>query len=318
MPGPVLVTGASGFIGRALADRFRARGDEVRGVDLRPDRERGVSAGEVTLPGAWQDRAAGCDTVVHAAAIVSMRRGSHAFWRANVLATRHALDAAVRGGARRFVHLSSITVFGFDFPDGVDERHPTRPSGVPYIDTKIASEQAVLQAHATGEIECTVVRPGDVYGPGSRPWAVLPVEALKARRLVLPAMGRGIFSQVYVDDLVEGIALAAERPEAAGQVFTLTDGAPVETREFFGHYARLLGRRRVPALPTSAAVALAGLAGALDRGGEVNAAAARYLARRGSYSIARARSVLGYRPAVSLDEGMERTAAWLRSERIVD
>lgn len=317
MPGAILVTGASGFIGRALADGLRERGAEVRGVDLRADPERGVVAGDVTLPGPWQDRARGCDVVVHTAAIVSMRRGLNAFWRANVLGTRHALDAAARAGARRFVHLSSVTVFGFGFPDGVDERHPLRPNGVPYVDTKIASEQAVLQAHAAGEVECAIVRPGDVYGPGSRPWTVLPVEALLARRLVLPAMGRGIFSQVYVDDLVEGIVLAAERPEAAGHAFTLTDGAAVETREFFGHYARMLGRRRVPALPTGPAVALAGIAGLVDRGGEVNAAAARYLARRGTYSIARARSLLGYRPAIALAEGMERTGAWLRAEGIL-
>ena len=69
------------------------------------------------------------------------------------------------------------------------EDHPIRPNGVPYVDTKVASEQVVLQAHAAGELACTVVRPGDVYGPGSRPWTFWPVEELARGRLLLPAMG---------------------------------------------------------------------------------------------------------------------------------
>ena len=73
------------------------------------------------------------------------------------------------------------------------------------------------------KIDCTVVRPGDVYGPRSRPWTVVPVEEIRAHRLILPAMGHGIFSPAYVDNLVDGIVLAATRDEAAGRVFTLSD-----------------------------------------------------------------------------------------------
>ena len=91
-----------------------------------------------------------------------------------------------------------------------------------------------------------MIRPGDVYGPGSRPWTVLPVELMKRRRFVLPARGRGIHSPVYVDDLVTGIIAAAEAKDAAGQVITLSGGLGVETREFFAYYARMLGRRDVP------------------------------------------------------------------------
>ena len=95
------------------------------------------------------------------------------------------------------------------------------------------------------------MRPGDVYGPGSHFWTVTPVRELMRRRLTLPAMGRGVMSPVYVDDLVEGIALAAEHDAAAGEVFVLSGGHDVETREFFGRYARMLGRRRVPVAPTA-------------------------------------------------------------------
>ena len=294
----------------------------VRGVDLRADPEHDVVAGDVSQPGAWQEHARGADTVVHTAALVSNVGSLEASWRANVLATRRVLDAAVAAGARRFVHLSSIRAFSdHGFPDGVTEEHPVRTDGNPYVDTKVASEQVVLQAHAAAQIDVTVVRPGDVYGPGSRPWTVLPVEMLKSRRFVLPAMGRGIHSPVYVDNLLDGLLLAARAAGGAGEVFTISDGIAVSTREFFGHYARMLGRRGVPRLPTPPAVALAAVAGALDRRrgaeSEASASSMRYLARRGTYSIAKARRVLGYEPRVGLEEGMRRTEAWLRERGMI-
>jgi 2-alkyl-3-oxoalkanoate reductase len=208
-PQRVFITGALGFIGRRLMERYREAGAEVSGLDVRADEGLGVLAGDLTQPGAWQDAASEADLIVHTAALVGMRGDENAYWRANVLGTRHALDAAGRAGVPRFVHFSSIVAFGFDFNGTVDERHPVRANGVPYVDTKIASEQVVLQAHAAGEVACTIVRPGDVYGPGSHFWTATPVAELKARRLVLPAMGRGMLSPVYVDDLLDGVMLAA-------------------------------------------------------------------------------------------------------------
>ena len=313
----VFITGASGFIGRALGERLRSEGAEVRGMDLRADPANDVVAGDVAVAGPWQDHAGGCDLVIHTAAIVSLRLDNpDDVWRANVLGTKHALDAAIAGGARRFVHFSSVTVFGIDFPDGVDERYPVRPTGVPYPDTKIASEQLVLQAHAEGRIEATIVRPGDVYGPRSRAWAVLPVELIKARRFVLPGGGRGIFSPVYVDDLVDGVTAAARSDAAAGQVLTITQGTGVPNREFFGHYADALGMR-LPTLPAPLASAAARVAQAVGRDPDVNPRAVEYMLRRGTYSNAKARSLLGWEPRVPLDEGMRRTLAWLRTERML-
>jgi nucleoside-diphosphate-sugar epimerase len=321
VPKRVFITGALGFIGRRLAERYRSVGAEVAGMDVRAEPARGVVAGDLTEPGAWQQAAAGAELVIHTAARVGMRGDAETFWRVNVLGTRNALDAAARNGAQRFVHFSSIVAFGFDFPDSVDERYPTRPNGVPYVDTKVASEQTVLQAHAAGELVCTIVRPGDVYGPGSHFWTVSPVREIAARRIVLPAMGRGLVSPVYVDDLVDGALRAGGTAEAAGQVFTLTGGIGVESRHFFGHYARMLGRQRVPVAPTPLVVAIAATLGraATRRGSEseVTPAAVRYLTRTGTYSIEKARSLLGYAPAIDLETGMRRSEEWLRNEGLL-
>jgi nucleoside-diphosphate-sugar epimerase len=196
-----------------------------------------------------------------------------------------------------------------------------RTNGSPYVDTKVAGEAVVLAAHAAGEVACSVIRPGDVYGPRSRPWTVLPVEMIRAGRMFLPAGGRGILSPVYVDNLVDGIVLASSSPAAAGQVFTITDGAGVTTGDFFGRYAALLGVPPPRSLPTGLAAALAAIAGPLDRlrdpASEVNPMSARYLARRGTYSIEKARQVLGYAPRIGLNEGFDRTARWLREQRLI-
>jgi nucleoside-diphosphate-sugar epimerase len=322
IPECVFITGALGFVGRRLIQRYRTAGSEVAGVDVRAAPDLGVVAGDITERGSWEGAAKGADVVIHTAARLGMHLEPESFWRVNVLGTRNALHAAVGAGASRFVHFSSIVAFGFDVPKDVDESHPVWPNGVPYVDTKVASEQVVLQSHAARELDCTIVRPGDVYGPGSHFWTVTPVRELAARRLALPAMGRGLMSPVYVDDLVDGVMLAATHDRGAGGVFTLSGGHDVETREFFGHYARMLGGKRVPVAPTPVVVAIATVLerAARIRGAttEVTPGAVRYLARTGTYSIEKARSTLGYRPAVGLAEGMNRCERWLRDEGLLE
>lgn len=303
-------------MGRALGERLRVEGADVRGVDLTAEPGAGVVAGDTSSGGDWTRHVEGSGVVVHTAALVSLRGEARRFWEVNVLGTRNALDAALAAGARRFVHISSVVTFGYEFPDGVDERHPVRTTGSPYVDTKVAGEQVVLAAHAAGEIDCTVVRPGDVYGPRGPQWTILPVELIRAGRIALPARGRGVFSPVFIDNLVEGILLAARSEAAPGQVFTLTDGDAVTTREYFGRYAAMLGKRPPPGVPNALALPASWLIHHGYRlarvGNELNPDTIRYLSRTGTYSIAKARERLGYSPAVDLDEGFERTERWLR------
>lgn len=316
----VLITGASGFIGRSLADRLTARGDAVCGVDMRAGEN--VVAGDISTPGPWQDAFAGVDLVIHTAALVSNAPTLDDAWRVNVLGTRNVLDAAVRAGVKRFVHFSSIRAFSdLGFPDGVTEFHPVRPDGNPYVDTRVASEQVVLQAHSAGEVAATIVRPGDVYGPGSRPWTVLPVQLIKQNLFMLPAMGTGVFSPIYIDDLVTGVLLAAESTEAIGHVFTISGGVGVSTKKFFGHYYDMLGKRGPVLLPTSVAIALASGSEQLARftaiSDEISPTSVKYLCRTGTYSIEKARTMLGFEPAIDLDDGMARTRAWLAAQKLI-
>jgi nucleoside-diphosphate-sugar epimerase len=310
-PSRVFITGASGFIGASLARRYRELGSEVRGVDLRPDPELDVVHGDVSEPGPWQEQAAGAELVVHTAAIVGFGGAYDPFWRTNTVGTRNALQAAARAGARRFVHLSSIVVFGVDYPDGVDETRPVKPTGAPYTDAKVAAEQVVLAAHAAGDIPCTIVRPGDVYGPGSGPWLLRPLEAIKSGGFAIPD---GVVTPVFVDDLVDGILLAAAEPRAAGQIFTITDGTKVENRRFFEPYHRWLGKSGPRILPApllkTATWPVAKVAQLRGTYTDMAPATMEYFTRRGGHSIDKARELLGYAPSVSFEDGMERSRVW--------
>lgn len=314
LPRTVLITGAGGFIGRHLQERLAREGVTVRGVDLVGDSSRGIAAGSTLAPDEWRDMLVGVDAVVHTAATVSNVAPRDEAWTVNVLGTDRVLRAAADAGVGHVVHLSSIAAFGEDFPDGVTEDHPSHLTGHSYADTKINGEAVVLAAHAAGVVDCTIVRPGDVYGPGSRPWVLIPIELIRKRQAILPDHGSGVFSPTYIDNLTDGIALTLSQPAARGQIFTLTDGVGVSCWEYFSRLASLVDGD-VRSLPGPLAKALALSVGATTRrlGGqsELGPASFGMLTRTGTYSIDKARRMLGYEPAVDLDEGMRRVAAWL-------
>lgn len=317
-PQAVFITGANGFLGRALMARYRALGCRVAGMDMSADPARDVVAGDITRPAAWAAHARGCDLFLHTAAVVSLSAEWAQYREVSVRAVRQALDVAIAAGATRFVHFSSIAAMGFDYAPGADERAPvvTGPD-YRYGVTKGASEHLVLAAHAAGEIDCTIIRPGDVYGPGSRAWITEPLEMARKGRLLLPDGGRGTFTPVYVDDLLDGVMLAAGLDAGRGQVFILAGDGGVPCREFFSYHWRWAGRRgHPPGLPLAVALRLTQALWQVNRRlgirDETCPDAIRMLARPGAYRIDKARRLLGYAPRMTLAEGMRRSEAWLR------
>lgn len=319
LPTRVFVTGAHGFIGRALVSRMRELGVAVGGVDLASGDDPDVVVGSTTDPSAWMPALRGADTIVHTAAIVSNAASRDASWLVNVLGTRRVVDAAIAAGVPRLVHLSSIMAYGFDYPDGVDETYPVRVNGYAYTDTRVNSEAVVMTAHAAGEVDATIVRPGDVIGPGSI-WVREPLAMSRKRQMILPAGGNGVFTPIYVDNLVDGILLSLATPDSSGQVFTLTDGYGVACRDYFGRLATMAGGT-MTTLPTPVASVLSRTTGAVLRGmgrpSELTRATALMLTRRHTYSIEKARRVLSYEPRVSYDDAMALIETWARDEGLI-
>jgi nucleoside-diphosphate-sugar epimerase len=319
----VAVTGAGGFIGLALVRRLRQDGAAVVGLDVDPGaRFRVEEAGgafavaDTTDPVAVLAALDGCDGVVHTAARVTDWGPMDEFVRVNVGGTRTVLEAAEAVGAQRVVHVSSVATWGYEFAADLPEDAPPRACGAPYVDTKAASDQLALRHGAA------VVRPGDVYGPGSNPWVRRPLETLRAGRFYLPGDGSGVMTPVYVDDLVDCVVRALVHPDAGRQAFTCWDGEAVTAREFFGYHARMLGRDGVGTLPAPLVRAGAWaeeLRARLTRTTPaVSRQAIQYVSRRAAYPNERARTVLGWTPRVRLAEGMARSEAWARAEGLLD
>jgi 2-alkyl-3-oxoalkanoate reductase len=291
----IAVTGASGFIGSALTQRLRADGQTVIGIDVagEPDRR-----ADVADPSATVAALGGADAVVHAAALVAEQGSMEDFIRVNVRGTRNVLDAA---GPRRAVVIASVAGWGYEFARDLGEDSPPRPCGLPYVDTKGATETLALRRGAT------VIRPGDVYGPRSVPWVIRPLEMMRGGRFFLPSPGDGVMTPVFIDDLVDGILRALREPRAAGRAYTLWDGSPVTAREYF----EMLGGRPVRTLP-------APLLRIAARALGIGPAAVTFVTRRAAYPNERARAELGWSPRTSFTEGMARTREWARATGLLD
>lgn len=324
VPKSVFITGANGFIGRALLQRYRELGCDTRGMDFQADPARHVVAGDLMRPETWAAHAKGCDLFIHSASVVSLSADWSQYRTISVEGTRVALDVAIAGGAKRFVHFSSIAAFGYEYPVGANERAavvigPDYRYGV----GKGASEHVVLAAHASAEIECTIIRPGDVYGPGSRAWLLEPLHMARRGRLLLPDGGRGTFTPVYVDDLLDGVMLAAGLAVASGQIFILWGNEPVKCRDFFAYHWQWAGRKgHPPSFPLRPLLWLTWGVQQFNRLFRIKDETAPdtmlMFTRPGGYDGEKARRMLGYQPKIGLEEGMRRSEVWLREagERI--
>ncbi len=323
-PGRYVITGGSGFIGSYLTRRLLDAGCEVTHLDVTPPAV--IPAGVCFVRCDLRDRAAtlaavppgSVDYGVHLAARVGDWGTFAEFEGINVTGTRHALEALTAAGAKRVVHVSSIAAMGLDAGDIADETVGPFASGDPYCATKGAGEMVARELQRSGA-PVVIARPGDVYGVGSVPWVVRPVELMRKGQMLLIEGGCGHLAHVHVDNLVDGFLLALSHDKAAGETFIFTDG---DTRCTIGEYfTRLAEAAGVPrptrSVPRAAARAVAF---ALETAARVTRKpppftrnAVDFTLRRGSFTIDKARERLGWSPRVSLDEGLAQIAAHYRS-----
>ena len=321
----VLVTGATGFIGGALALRLLARGETVVALARRPRRAAALAqAGALVLPGDLLDepslRAAltGCEAVIHCAG-----RPGPATWRLfrrlHVRATETLVKAAAAAGARRFVNVASQTVLfdGQDLLDvGDDAPYPARYID-PYSQTKAEGERAAMAANGLCGMTVTSVRPGVVWGRGDR--TILPIMVRLARGTGIPASGPGdnIEATSHIDNTVDGLLGALDSPRAPGRTYLILDAFTVTWREFFTRTVEAAGVRarfmNVPAaLAGPATLLLDRAAGALGLPVPLAHFGLRAAVTSRRFAPSRARDDFGYQPRVGWEDGLADLAAWVR------
>lgn len=312
--GMAAITGASGFIGRVLVERLRAERPVrvlVRRLDAVADRwERlGVEivVGDLADDAALARLVQGSDAVFHCAAFMGKSDPQRSY-DVNVTGTARAARAALAADVRRFVYVSSISVFGATAAPGGVITERARPRRVhrlnAYARTKHLGERVVRRLGATDGLAYTVVRPTNVYGPGSGPW-FQQLAAMLAR--VPIAFGDIPVDVVYVDDVADALVLAAGSPGAVGEVFHVGHEM-VPMNRFMVEVAGVIGRR-ARVLPRGVDRVVRTL---VDRGYRAATGTYMSLSLRAPvrYPHDRAATVLGYVPRVALAEGFARLRAW--------
>ena len=316
----ILITGANGFIGGSLMRYYQNHGQDVVGVDLIGSGN-DIVEGDVSQPNTISQQLQECDVIIHTAALVSNAMQDSDMWQVNVLATRNLIQAAKEHKVRRFVQISSIVAYGNSAEGELDETHPVHADGGSYVLTKLASEHVVLSEQANDDIEVVIIRPGDAYGPGSRPWIIAPLEAIAKNQFMLPAKGEGCFRPIYIDDLVRGIAMASKHSDADGEIFNLSCEGYMFTKDYFTPHYQWLGKKQPMVVSTNLALKISALASKLaNLMGNLNEASpstVKQLSTKSWFSIKKAERVLGWRPEISFEEGMKVTHEWAHKEGLL-
>lgn len=326
MSAPVLVTGATGFLGHTLCPYLVERGYRLRALARHSSeweflRPLGVELtwGDVRDPGAVHKAVEGCQAVAHAAGKFRFWGQREDFFAVNLEGTRNALEAARQAGVERFIYISTIAVVGVPRHGVViDEKYPPAPHD-DYQRSKLAAEQLVLRYHQEHRLPTLVLRPGAFYGPGSRyafnrlffedPLKGLPLRVHGGRRISFP---------VYIRDVAQGIDLALKRGRP-GEVYNIS-GRSLSHRQIDDVVNRLLGYNiHRFSVPGWAMIALARVWTRLSRhtGREpyypINLAP--YVFCDWEVSSEKARRELDFIPT-PFEEGARATLAWYREQGV--
>ena len=326
-----LITGGTGFIGSRLARHLLAEGKQVRifgktntpaeEENARLLREQGAEMvnGSITDRDAVEKAVRERDTVFHlAAAQHEANIPDQVFWNVNVTGTENLLAACVTHGVRRLVHGSTIGVYGSSIGGVIDENSPLKPDNI-YGKTKLAGEQAALAF--SNRMPVAAIRISETYGPGDRRLLKL-FRGINTNRFFVIGSGKNLHHPVYIDDLVNGLLLAAEKKEAVGQIFLLAGPAPVTTSEMVREIVQALGKKplslRLPFLPflvvawlMEATLKPLGIQPPLHR------RRLDFFKKSFCLDTKKASALLGFSPATTFHDGAAKTAAWYKKQNLM-
>lgn len=319
----LLITGIGGFIGLRTTEIAISKGLKVRGLEKDADiaqkaRKLGaeVIVGSVTDSSIAQKACQDVDIVLHTEEVAKEGGSTKEFSQVNIDGTVNIAKAARNAGIKTFVHLSTALVYGFEYPNGVTENEQLVKEKNPYCQTKIEAEKALQQLNSSRDFGIIIIRAGDVYGPGSIPWTVRPISLMQQKLFAYTNEGK-VINHVYVDNLIDAIFLAIEK-EQYGEIFNITDGKETSPQEYFTSLAEIAGYPAPSSLPKEEMKVFLKLRcqgqKLFRKQPDILPEAADFMSRPYAFSIDKARNILNYQPAISLDEGMSRIQEWLKTQ----
>jgi nucleoside-diphosphate-sugar epimerase len=329
---PVLVTGASGFLGGRLAETLISEGEQVTvlarstsdlsHLSASPPHLLRIVRGALTDSESLAEAVRGVTHIFHCAAASTDWAAMEVYRDSNVRGTEMLLAAALKQRQlQRFVHVSTTDVYGYPVIPCA-ESGEVRDVGLPYNRTKIQAEQAVWRGAREG-LPVTVVRPATIYGPRGKAFVTDIADLLQRRQMAYIGGGRATGGFLYVDNAVAAMIAAAQSAGAEGQVFNLSDGTGASWNMYVAALAQGLGCRPPWIdLPYGLAVSIAvGMEApyrwvkALPGRPMLTRHAVFLLARDQEFPSDKARTELGFSSRVSFEEGIARSVAWLKGLR---
>ncbi len=327
----VLVTGGTGFIGSRLVQRCKQRGDDVvilSQVNTQAEKENAQeleSQGFSIVNGSVIDKekvlqaVSGCSVVFHlAAAQHEANVPDQHFWDVNVEGTRNLLDASIESGVQRFVHGSTIGVYGVEIQGEINEASPLKPDNI-YGVTKKAGEELVLSYQ--DKLPVSAVRISETYGPGDRRLLKL-FKGIKNRRFFVIGEGENKHQLVYVDDLIDGLFAASEREEALGEVFVVAGSEKLTTNDMVDTIADVVQVKKLafkaPMWPFYLlAVLMEKTLRPLGIQPPLHRRRLDFFKKTLYFSPDKSSSLLGFEAKTSFRKGAELTADWYKKQNLL-
>jgi nucleoside-diphosphate-sugar epimerase len=326
----VLVTGAGGFIGRHLVENLLDQDQSVIALDVHPDgieHLRGHPRLQICKVDLCSHESVNvliqkADVIYHlAAAHLEVGVDDDHYRAVNVDALKNMLQAAVRKNIRRFVHCSTVGVYGSLAVVPADENTPCVPD-IAYELTKLEGEEAVRNAVSSDGLSAIIIRPSWVYGPEC-PRTLKLLRAISKRRFFFVGNGVNLRHPIYIADLLTAFKLAGAVPIPSGETVIIAGPSAVTTRELVEKIiAQLKIHYRPPSLPLG--LVLAGCQ-MMEKGFSIigreppfSSRSIKFFTDNSSFSIDKARHLLGYEPAVSLDDGLSRTLEYVRQKGLIE
>ncbi|QJD83004.1 NAD-dependent epimerase/dehydratase family protein [Cohnella herbarum] len=328
-----LVTGATGFLGRATALRLRDLGWDVQGLGRDPQAgrlltEQGIPFVQADLRSTKEieKACAGQDYVIHCAALSSPWGRYRDFYEMNVTGTENVVTGCLRHGVRRLVHVSTPSVY-FDYSDRLliseQTELPRKPVNA-YAATKLIAERIVSDAGANG-LPSVIIRPRAIFGPGDTSLFPRLLRVNESRGIPMIGGGQAELDLTFMDNVVDALLMACRAPDdATGHIYNISNGEPVKLIELL---RQLFDELQLPlrVKPVSRPIALAAGQGlewlyralpSLGPEPKFTRYTVGLLAYSQTLNISKARKSLGYEPRISIKEGLRRFADWWRNERL--
>ena len=322
----ILVTGGTGFSGKALVRRLLDQGHQVvaldykEGLKTRELREWGaeVILGSVTDPEVVRRSMRGVEVVHHlAAAFREMNVPDSHYWNVNVQGTRNVLEAALAEGVRKLVYCSTCGVHGnIDRPPGGEDA-PIQPADY-YQRTKYEAEPVVQEFHRRG-LPSVILRPAAIYGPGDPERFLMIYRRVARGSFPMFGDGKTLYHPLYIDNLVDAFVLAMADGAGDGEAYLIADEEYLGIEELVRRVGRSLGVEvKVPHYPVWPVVAAGHIVEKACRPFGITPPIfprrVDWYRQNRAFRIDKAKRDLGYAPRVGIDEGLRRTAEWYRAE----